>query len=208
MRVPDIGGKMGGLGQSCLDASRPFSKGAAWAVAPARQIVFGGSLLHFVIARRCPLGEAAFLQALQEAAAAARFQHEFLLFGQFLGGLEALAGNRGLARPDVQAEVAQRCEIAGGDGAPLADLNLGADAGGFDFGALAVQAGQLSNLLFIADLLEFELDAAPVEGLFEGESEGLHRLTACACTCAGTTSRRAANCSRRDSVSGSGELTR
>src|ERR1035441_1775868 len=102
--------------------------------------------------------------------------------------------------------VAERREIAGGDGAPLADLNLGADPGGFDFGALAIQTGQLSNLLFVADLLEFELDTAPVEGLFQGESEGLHRFTAC--TCAGTASRRAANCSRRDRVSGSGELVR
>src|ERR1035441_4191053 len=104
--------------------------------------------------------------------------------------------------------VAERREIAGGDGAPLADLNLGADAGGFDFGALAGPAGQLSHLLFVADLLEFELDAAPVERLFQGESEGLHRFTACTCVCAGIPSRRAANCSRRDSVSGSGELAR
>src|ERR1035438_5461191 len=183
-----------------------FSAGAALAVAPARQIVFGGSLLHFVVARRRPLGEAAFLQALQKAAAAARFEHEFLLFGQLLGGLEALPGNRRLAHPDVQPEVAERREIAGGDGAPLADLNLGADAGGFHFRALAVQTGQFSNLLFVPDLLQLELDSAPVEGLFEGKSEGLHRFTAC--TCAGTTSRRAANCSRRDRVSGSGELAR
>jgi hypothetical protein len=54
-----------------------------------------------VVARRRPLGEAAFLQPLQEAATAARFEHKFLLFGQLLGGLEALPGNRGLARPDV-----------------------------------------------------------------------------------------------------------
>src|ERR1017187_2950110 len=82
-------------------ATKPSSEGAALAVTPARQVVFGGSLLDFVVARRRPLGEAAFLQALQEAAAAARVEHKFLLFGQLLGGLEALAGNRGLARPDV-----------------------------------------------------------------------------------------------------------
>src|ERR1039457_2535895 len=169
-------------------ATKPFSEGAALAVAPARQIVFGGSLLYFVVARRRPLGDAAFLQALQEAATAARFEHEFLLFGQLLGGLEALPGNRGSARPDEQAEVAERREISGGDGAPLADLNFGADAGGFDLGALAIQTGQICKLLFVADLLEFELDATPVEGLFEGESEGLHRFTGC--ICAGTTSRR------------------
>src|ERR1035438_9519060 len=190
------------------DVAARSSEGAALAVAPARQVIFGGNLLCFVVARRRPLGEAAFLQPLQEAASAARFEHEFLLFGQLLGGLEALTGNRRLARPDVQPEVAERREIAGRDGAPLADLNLGADAGGFHFGALAVQTGQLSNLLFVPNLLEFELDAAPVEGLFEGESEGLHRFTACTCACAGTTSRRAANCSRRDRVSGSGELAR
>src|ERR1035438_7187033 len=96
----------------------PFSEGAALAVAPAGEIVFGGSLLHFVVARGDPLGEAAFLQALQEAAAAARSQPALLLFGQFLGGLEALAGDRRLARPDEQREVAQRREIAGGDGMP------------------------------------------------------------------------------------------
>src|ERR1017187_2565971 len=120
---------------------QPFLESAALASAPAGQIVFGGNLLHFVVARRGPLDEAAFLQALQETAAAARFEHEFLLFGQLLGGLEALTGNRRFTRLDVQAEVAERREIAGGDGAPLTDLDFGADTRSFDFGALAVQTG-------------------------------------------------------------------
>src|SRR5665647_3075925 len=97
----------------CLSAficvhQRPFASFSA--AAPARQVVLGGSLFYFVVACRLPLGEASFLQALQEAAPAARFEHEFLLFGQLLSGLEALPGNRGLARPDVQTEVAQRGE--------------------------------------------------------------------------------------------------
>ena len=153
-----------------------------------------------------PLGEAAFLQALQEAAAAAGFEHELLLFGQLLRRLEAVARDLGFLRLHVQAEVAEGGEIAGGDGAPLADLDFGADAGGFDFGAPAVEPGERGDLLFVAGFFEFELDAAPVEGLFEGELKGLHRLTACAC--AGSMSMRAASSSRRDRVSGSGEFAR
>src|ERR1039458_1343134 len=59
--------------------------------------------------------------------------------------------------------------------------------------------GPIGDLLdVVADLLEFELDAAPVERLFQGESEGLHRFTACTCVCAGIPSKRAANCTRGD----------
>src|ERR1035437_817517 len=152
-----------------------------FAAAPAGEVAFGGDLLDLAVPGGGLLGEAAFLQALQEAAAAACFEHELLPFGQLLGGLEAEAGDLRLPRLHEQAEVAEGGEISGGDGAPLTDLNLGADAGGFDFGALAVETGKGGNLLFVAGFLEFELDAEPVEGLFEGEVEGLHRLPACAC---------------------------
>src|ERR1035438_8678005 len=151
---------------------------AAAAPVPAGQKALGGDLLDFAVARCGPLRKAAVFQALQEAPAAAGFEHELLLFGQLLRGLEAAAGDLGFLRLDVQAEVTEGTEIAGGDGAPLTDLNFRADAGGFHFGALAVEAGERGNLLFVAGFFQFELDAAPVEGLFKGELKGLHRLPA------------------------------
>ncbi len=56
------------------------------------------------------------------------------------------------------------------------DLDFGADAGRFDFGALAVQRGQGGDLLFVPDFFQFQLRAPPIESLFEGELKGLHRL--------------------------------
>src|SRR5260370_24795148 len=62
--------------------------------APAGEIAFGGDLVEFAVALVGPLGEAALLQALEEAAAAAGFEHDFLLFAELFRGLDAEA--RGL----------------------------------------------------------------------------------------------------------------
>ena len=142
--------------------------------APSRQVAFGGDLLEFVIALGSPLGEAAFLQALQQAAAPPGFEHEFLLFGQLFRRFETLACNLRFLRLHMQAKVAEGCEIAGRDGTPLADLDFGADSGCFDFGPPAVQTRDRGGLLFVAVFFQFQLDAAPVESLSR-EIKSFHR---------------------------------
>src|SRR5207302_6348833 len=114
--------------------------------------------------------------ALQEAAAAAGFEHVFLLVGEFADALGAASGEFGFIALDAQAEAAEGGEIAGGDGGPFADLNFGANAGGFDFRAAAIERGEFGGLLLVAGLFELKLDAAPFEGFFKREAEGFHRL--------------------------------